>query len=247
MLTPLTFVEELRNALTRQPVLGAKLPFPGEGASEEEWAAWRAERTPKPCDPVDNCGEEVRILTLEEAVPVFVQLMEEREVFGGEVWEEIWDTRSKHADGTAMEKPLTKEEQVRAHLHRKCPQEEHAAVWVAYRDGKPAHARAFDRPHWSLEEVWVQWIVGTKAVGKPSLRVAQCLYDVGVRRICWKALPTHALHLHWQKYPQFRKVTPQPEGWQGNKLYKDGLLNGHYEEYVFDMTERPERWEAYLR
>lgn len=244
----MTFRDELEQALTHLPVEEGALPVPGKEASDEEWEKFRLSRTPQCVEPRDNVGEQVRILTLEESVPVFVQLMEEREVFDSEVWKEIWFTRARHIDGTAMEEPETREESVRAHLNRKCPKAENAAVWVAYRDGKPAHARAFDRPTWNHEEAWVQWIVGVKAVGKPSLRVAQVLYDVGVRRICWKALPNHPLHLHWAKYSQFKRVGDNmPDGWHGNKLYGGGLLNRHYIEYVFEMLERPKKWEEYLK
>jgi hypothetical protein len=247
----LTFVQELRQALTHEPVTNA-LPMPPIWANEEEQEKFRLSRTPKERPPVDDDGADVLVLSLDQGVPIIHQLMKDRgDVYGGEVWEEIWATRARYGvtnqDSYVSVKPESEEEQVRLHLQIKCPKPEHAAVWVAYKDGTPLWARVFDRPSWNLSQVWVQWIVGSQAIGLGGLTVLRALWDVGIREVHWKTLPQHALNQHFERLPGVARYVPSsPDADERERHYRGGLLHGRYIHWVRTMEERPSENDPYL-
>jgi hypothetical protein len=125
---------------------------------------------------------------------------------------------------------LDDEGKFRYHIREKCPNASDAAIWVGYRNGQPAHARLLDRHQ--QDEVWVQWVVGSRVFNKGSHTLVHALWDIGVRRICFKALSTHPLLTgKWKQDQRFQ--TRPSEVWERHHP-------GHYEVVSYEMQERPQ-------
>lgn len=234
--------DELRHVISVEPII---IPENGPAGQRTEQPALRQVGLRKRDRILDNAGDDVRVFDRDdpEGFRILMALNQSKGVFEGDVWRDIvavrysypgepWETRR------AAWLALDDAEKFRHHIYQKCPSSIHAAIWVGYRNGQPAHARLLDRSA-GIDEVWIQWIVGTKALGRSGLTLFQALWDIGVRRVCWKALPTHPLvDGHWRKFPEM-KLGPA-ERWEAHHP-------GHYIKGLFEMTERPDKPYEYYR
>jgi len=82
----------------------------------------------------------------------------------------------------------------------------------------------------------VQWVVGSQVFTQGSHSLVEALWDIGVRRVCFKSLMTHPLLNKWERDERFQ-VRPS-EVWERHHP-------GHYAVVSFDMPDRPDFKGAY--
>lgn len=230
----MTFAQELRHVVSVEPVKDSDT----------------GPRTPRPRESKDYAGDEVRVYERDdaEALTLTYDLNTEKGVWEGEVWADIVTMRhgNLNPDGT-LHAPTLRAEWLALdqpgkwgyHVRMKAPNPRHAAWWVGYRDGKPAHARLLDR-HRPLWEVWIQWIVGTRALGRSGQTLMVALWDVGARQVCGKFLPHHPARVHYDRMPGTVSIEPA-ELWEVHHP-------GHYLKWRVELVERPDRpYEHYYK
>lgn len=133
---------------------------------------------------LDQAGDAVRVLELEAGLTDLLAVCRAKKVFERPVW-------------TEMHLPATGEEgQLRAFLAVELAAPTQTAVWIADRDGKPAHVRVVDRE--SSRRAYVKFVIGTGAFrtaanARPGRSFRDALYRVGIREVRWDSLPDHPL------------------------------------------------------
>lgn len=163
----MTFAEELRHAISVEPVLDAP-DWPGDDAPIEAKLAWREARIPKPRDPGTT-----RVLEIEEGFRELLAVCRSKDLFTRPMWLEMGFEGDDEA-------------QLRAFLAVKCPVPGDAALWII-ETHKGTFCRLLIRTHPAI--AYSALSVGSGMTEDNRRETYRALWDVGIRELRNHARP----------------------------------------------------------